>query len=180
MGKLVFLDTETTGLSLEDDIWEFAAIIWWPGGLRTVDHFFIEHDPKKAVKLPKRFRADHDARYNKEEAVSQKRAAEFIHEITGNGAHIVGAVPNFDTERLALLLRKHGYEPGWHYHIQDAETLTVGYLRGRGESAPNLPWDSDELSRRIGVEPPSENERHTALGDAFWAERLYGTIMGEW
>lgn len=42
----------------------------------------------------------------------------------------------------------------------------------------SLPWDSDDLSRAVGVEPPSEDERHTALGDARWVKRLYENITG--
>lgn len=29
-----------------------------------------------------------------------------------------------------------------------------------------------------GVQPPSEQDRHTALGDALWAQRLYDAITG--
>jgi hypothetical protein len=43
---------------------------------------------------------------------------------------------------------------------------------------PSLPWDSDALSRLCGVDPPGEVERHTALGDARWAMRLYDAIVG--
>lgn len=41
-----------------------------------------------------------------------------------------------------------------------------------------LPWKSDNVSRVCGVEPPSEQERHTAMGDALWAMRLYDRISG--
>ncbi len=40
------------------------------------------------------------------------------------------------------------------------------------------PWRSDELSRACGVEPPNEEERHTALGDARWVKRWYDHIIG--
>jgi hypothetical protein len=94
------------------------------------------------------------------------------------GAHLVGAVPNFDTEVFDPLLRAHGLAPAWYYHLQDVETLAVGYLLGQGKPAPELPWKSDELMAEIGVEPPAEDERHTALGDARWAKRAYDVIMG--
>ncbi|HTE66667.1 MAG TPA: hypothetical protein VK736_10485, partial [Candidatus Binatia bacterium] len=79
--------------------------------------------------------------------------------------------------------------PAWHYHLIDVEALAVGWLSGlRSETTlatgayagfvPSLPWDSDDLSRACGVEPASEAERHTALGDARWAMRLYDAIVG--
>lgn len=40
------------------------------------------------------------------------------------------------------------------------------------------PWRSDDLSRACGVEPPSDEDRHTAMGDARWAMRWYDAIVG--
>ena len=39
-----------------------------------------------------------------------------------------------------------------------------------------LPWRSDDLSTAVEVEPAPEHERHTALGDARWALRIYDAI----
>ena len=189
MSALVFMDTETTGLSLDDDIWEFAAIRREPDGSESQHHLFIDHDQIKCSDLPESFRDDHIARWNTHTSIGQGAAAEFISGLFFDRPHIVGAVPNFDTERLALLLRRHGFEPGWHYHLVDVENLAVGYLAGEihaeqiyglnpRRAIPSLSWDSDELSRRVGVEPPDEDERHTAMGDARWAMRLYDAITG--
>ena len=106
------------------------------------------------------------------------------------GAHLVGAVPSFDEERLRRLLRANGACPGWHYHLIDVEALAVGWLCGGGprrrtpEGAftglgdpPALPWDSRALSRAVGVEP-DQYDAHTALGDARWAKALFDAIMG--
>jgi len=38
------------------------------------------------------------------------------------GATIVGAVPSFDTETLAKLLRAEGYLPSWHHRLRCVET----------------------------------------------------------
>jgi hypothetical protein len=103
-------------------------------------------------------------------------------------AHIVGAVPNFDTELLAAMLRRHGLCPSWRYHLIDVENLAVGFLKASvhaGVIVPEfvpealaLPWKSDDISRACGVEPPTAEERHTAMGDARWAMRLYDRING--
>jgi hypothetical protein len=95
------------------------------------------------------------------------------------GAFIVGAVPNFDTEVLARLLRKNGFLEAWHYHLRDIEAMAIGYLAGQGlEFIPGADWKSDDLSKACGVEPPNDEERHTALGDARWVMRWYDAIMG--
>jgi hypothetical protein len=75
-------------------------------------------------------------------------------------------------------MRARGICPAWHYHVQDFDTLIAGYLVGQGKPVPSLPWESDDLSRLIGVEPPGEAERHTALGDARWAVRVWDAVLG--
>jgi hypothetical protein len=98
-------------------------------------------------------------------------------------AHLVGAVPNFDADVLDRRMREHGILPSWHYHLVDVETLAVGWLarrsdRGRVNDIPTLPWDSEAVSRALNVEPPADNERHTAMGDAKWVRAMYDSIMG--
>lgn len=127
--------------------------------------------------------------------VSSGVAAAAVHAWT-HRAHIVGAVPNFDTECLAALLRDNWLTPSWHYHLIDVETLAVGWLARkfdadaqskaipsgtaaqmrRAEFEP--PWSSEGLSDALGVELPNEADRHTALGDARWAARVYDRVMG--
>lgn len=178
---LVFLDTETTGLSLDDDIWEFAGIRRHPDGREIELHLFIDHDREKCARLPESFFADHRHRYRRADSVPREQAAREISrflapDADGGRAHVVGAVPNFDAERLALLLTEFGYPTGWHYHLIDIENLAVGYLARSGDE-PDIPWDSDEISRAIGVEPPTD-ERHTAMGDARWAMAIYDRVIG--
>lgn len=193
MSAILFMDTETTGLSLLDDIWEFGAIRREGDGTETEHHLFIQHDPDGCRQLSESFLADHNRRFPKsgcaswhESVYSRMDAAHYIHGLVSDRPHIVGAVPNFDTERLALLLERHGCRWGGHYHLIDAENLAVGYLagfaqHGHAEGITDLitpPWDSDDLSRAIGVEPAGEGERHTAMGDARWVMRIYDAVMG--
>lgn len=191
---MVIMDTETTGLSLDDDIWEFAALRRERNGRETTHHFFLRHDTAKCLRLPEPFLTDHQARFPTSDTpewhtdvLSQPDAADYLARyVFTDRPHVVGAVPNFDTERVALLLRAHGHEPGWHYHLIDVENLAVGYLAGlraagAGENGhdaelPALPWNSDDLSRAVGVEPPT-TARHTAMGDVLWAAALYDAIM---
>ena len=52
MTRIAFMDTETTGLGLDDDIWEFAAIVREPDGTETGHHMFIQHDTQRCNALP--------------------------------------------------------------------------------------------------------------------------------
>jgi DNA polymerase III epsilon subunit-like protein len=189
--RLAFVDTETTGLSLDDDIWEFAAIVREPDGSETTHHLFIEHDWQRCNLLPEPFLTDHQARFPQSgtvdwhpDVLTRQSAALTIAGVLGDKTHIVGAVPNFDTERIALLLRRFGIEPGWHYHLIDIENLAVGFLYGQNSprvlpddelGLPSLPWNSEEVSGAVGVDP-DDYERHTALGDAQWARAIYDAV----
>lgn len=185
MSDLVFLDTETTGLSLEDDIWEFAAIRRTPDGDERELHLFLRHSTMRCQQLPPSFLADHERRFPAshsstwhKDTVSQGQAADLINAFLSGKPHIVGAVPNFDTERLAVLLSSfiENWRMPWHYHLIDVENLAVGYLAAKGTPV-SLPWNSDEVSAAVGVTVP-EDERHTAMGDARWAMRLYDAVTG--
>lgn len=197
MTALVFMDTETTGLSLDDDIWEFAAIRREADGTERELHLFLEHSSAKCSRLPDSFRADHARRFPSgcsDRITPRREACQAIASLFGEDRpHVVGAVPNFDTERLSRMIRAEWphwpRDSFWHYHLIDVESLAVGYLYGLlstrdgyldsigNYKPPTLPWDSDELSRACGVEPPTD-ERHTAMGDVRWATALYDAIQG--
>lgn len=104
------------------------------------------------------------------------------------GAHMIGMVPSFDTDRLGRLLRLWRACPGWHYQPQDVETLAAGAIlnnlknlqRGsvrasQAAELATLPYDSEELSRFFGVDP-DRFDRHSALGDVRWAAALWDSL----
>lgn len=131
---------------------------------------------------------------------------QFAREFAGltRRAHLVGAVVSFDADRLWRLLRASGECPMWHYHLIDVEALVAGWLAAQQHPRqsfvvldvddpsqvkpvatttqqpidPTPPWDSNELSRAVGVDP-DQFDRHTALGDARWARAIYDAVMGD-
>lgn len=176
--RLVFLDTETTGLSLADHIWDFAAIVREPGEPDVEIQTYVQHGRGKGRRLPEPFRSRYEDRYDDKTAMNPAAFATLVAGLLADRAHVVGAVPNFDTERLALLLAAHGIRAPWHYHLIDVECLVIGRLAARGFPTGLLtpPWESDHLSLAVGIDP-ADYDRHSAIGDARWARDLYDKVM---
>lgn len=187
MSDIVFLDTETLGVHIDAPIWELAAIrrnFAEDGSFKEHElHIFIHHYSLPWLTgpdaLPEQFAADYRKRFKAGSAYGKSGAAEVIAGFLAGRPHIVGAVPNFDTERISHQLLRPAHIPDpWHYHLIDVENLAAGYLVGRGvDEFCRPPWDSNELSRTIGVDP-GQYERHTAMGDVLWVRAQYDAMMG--
>jgi DNA polymerase III epsilon subunit-like protein len=107
-------------------------------------------------------------------------------------AVLIGSNPAFDDAFLKKLLQDNGRRIGWHYRTVDIATMAVGHLYGqaytltkqqcdpafygRADALLEGGWRSYELSRLMGIEPPSKADAHTALGDARWARDVYDAI----
>jgi DNA polymerase III epsilon subunit-like protein len=162
---IVFLDTETTGLDPDrHEIWEVGLI-----RANSNYHWFLPVDLGRADPVALGIGQFH-RRYDRRNITNLRDFAGEFAELT-LGAHLAGAVVSFDEERLRKLLRSNGACPEWHYHLVDVEALVAGKL------GLKPPWDSNELSRAVGVDP-GDFERHSALGDAMWAQALYRAVMG--
>lgn len=199
LAPVCFVDCETTGLDPNrHEIWEVGLIL--PGG---IEHgWFLPVDEERADLIALNIGGYFDRHPYKLEddfdfAVTAPRpfAGEF--QRLTRGLHLAGAVPSFDADFLSRLMLLHHVRPAWHYHLIDVEPLAVGYVvraataiydRGGGSSAAaehaenmraaalTLPWNSDQLSAALGIEP-ANYERHTALGDARWAKAIYDKVM---
>lgn len=201
MSDIVFLDTETLGTDIDSPIWELAAVRRHSSGGETPLHIFIDHDPDPWMdnpEFPDRFKDDYKARYNVYNSMTRSDAAAVLKNFLTGRPHIVGAVTNFDTERIAhQLLRPKGIGELWNYHLIEIENQVVGYIRAVSEVVSaagvsdlffdlggqsitdllQLPWNSNELSRAVGVDP-DQYDRHTAMGDVRWVMAQYDAITG--
>lgn len=185
MTDIVFLDTETLGVHIDAPIWELAAVrrnFAEDGSYKEHElHIFIHHYAPPWLTgpnaLPEQFAADYGRRFRAGSAYGKSGAAEVLSSFLAGRPHIVGAVPNFDTERISHQLLRPAHIPDpWHYHLIDVENLAVGYLAARG-GLTEPPYKSDDLSRAIGIEPDGF-ERHTAMGDVLWVRAQYDAVMG--
>jgi hypothetical protein len=181
MTRICFIDTETTSLRPDRRAWEVGLIVRDTDTPDVEYQWFIDlydldlgnADPM-SLRIGK-FYERHPSFNGQGTTYGECETLADIESLT-RGAHLVGAVPNFDADVIGTRMRANGICPSWHYHLQDFETLIVGYLCGRGDDPPSLPWKSDELSQLVDVEPPTD-DRHSAIGDARWAVRVWDKIM---
>ena len=187
---VAFVDCETLGLDpRRHPIWEVAVItpdgtehLWQVKWSRAV----LDNADPVALEIN-----GFEDRYGETDVpfISPHESAELFASLV-DGLHLAGAVVSFDEERLRgmhdlLLGRPEGKYP-WSYHVIDVEALAIGFLAGKQAALPLSkmlvvapPWKSDELTEALGLEAVSDAERHTALGDARWAKRIYEAVMGD-
>lgn len=203
MRKMVFLDTETTGLDDDlDEPWEIGYIIRdLQRGRDTEGSILVEHDTERAKSLPAEFYADYCRRYDPVSAVSRAHATRLLQgvfDVAGDGPRptLVGCVPSFDTLRLGRMMRQNGAVSAWHYHIQDVESVALGWISAK------LAWDSrldpnrrqelqtlvdglavagrsprnEDLGRALGIDP-ANYDRHTGLGDCRYARDMWDAMF---
>jgi len=172
---IVFLDTETCGLGLDDPIWEIALIRREPDGVETRHHFFVEHDAACAETLPDPFRSDHDQRYATILATSLDDLNVLLRYLLrpgpdGAAAHIVGMCPWFDMDRIEHQIT--GSEVPWHFHLLDVEAMAYAHHATLGHPAATVPWSSNDLLSALGITVRKE-DRHTAMYDAELARAAF-------
>lgn len=180
MTRLIFLDTETTGLDPErNQVWEVACIVRdydESGKVVTQDeehHWFLYVDLAKADLIALnigRYFERHPTMVEKNHATAVANRATFAGEFfkLSIGAHIVGAVPDFDTRFLAKLLGEYNFLPAWHYHLVCVENLLAGHYQ------MEPPWKSRDLMEKAGV---VNEAAHTAMGDTRAVRDSYDAVM---
>ncbi|MFD7861817.1 exonuclease domain-containing protein [Streptomyces sp. NPDC059783] len=202
---LAFIDTETTGLDPHThEIWEIAVIKRDPDGRDWESHFQIRKSDihlaqtadEQALKIGRyheRIAVPADCGYAQIDGDGRPCAMSrdtLVYDLTRllTGAMLVGSNPAFDAAFLRAFL---GATP-WHYRTVDIAAMAVGHLYGqaytltkqqcsaeyyaRADALLADGWRSYELSRLMGIEPPSKSDAHTALGDARWARDVYDAI----
>jgi DNA polymerase III epsilon subunit-like protein len=174
MTYLAFIDTETTGLHPNRRPWEIAII---RRDLTTVvpeqsvtiqvnDVDLSDADPM-ALNIGRFYERHGHGQGSR--SLSEAQAAQLVEQWT-RGAYLVGAVPSFDAETLAGMLRRHRLSPGWHHRLRCVETLASGHLRREVGGLK-------DAAKALGV-PVDEAVLHTAMGDARLAAAVWDAVMG--
>lgn len=193
---IAFLDTESDGVHPARKVWEVAIIRRDPDGTETAWQAFVDIDlsttPDGFGLAVGKFHDRHPLGRHIAHGDSwsvpsfgmdgylSRRDAAFEVAARTHGAVVVGINPGFDVGGLDPLLRAHGLLPTWDYTPTCAKTLAAGWLVGRGLLNPKTsppPWKTGDIAEKLGIVIP-DDERHTALGDARFAVRMYDAATG--
>lgn len=203
---VVAIDTETVSLHPAAEVWEFGGVRRNADGTHTtmtrmLANPNLRHADQQALRVGRFYERHPHATSNRANGSTYKVNAstgvlrsrhDFAREIAGftHDAVLLVNNPTFDVPRLELLLRGQGILPSWYYRPIDVVALAAGALLGGAiddddllaelaEEGPVSSWGSAFVSERLGVRLPSDDERHTALGDARWVLRLYDAALGQ-
>jgi len=177
----VFLDVEADGLHPNRRPWEIAMVRREPDGTERELAFFValnlqasdpvgldigrfwdRHPTGRKLSGKPATPGDAVVVYNVHDASRTVMQWTF-------GATIVGAVPSFDTDILARMLRSEGHLPAWHHRLRCVETMAYGHLKRE-------PGGLRDCADALGI-PYRVDALHTALGDARLARDIHDHIL---
>ncbi|NUS82998.1 MAG: hypothetical protein HOY75_09640 [Streptomyces sp.] len=187
---IAFVDCETTHLDASiGAAWEVAVILREFEDDQHTDTEYVWQirpnlkgaDPEalKVGRFEERFAVPEgaEAAWTADESghVAPMTRAEAITAIVNvlRGAVLVGSNPAFDDRHLRRLVGRGRAQ--WHYRPYDIVQLAAAKLGA--QAVGPLPWPTHPMSRAVGVEPPSRDVAHTALGDARWARDVHDAAM---
>lgn len=162
-GKLVFLDTEATGLLEHHQIWEIA----WAVNKGSVFSAIVPHTVVGADEFALEIGNYYERRANLMELWNPEAEEVLYHEL--QGATIVASNPTFDAEKFQ---KRWGVRDLWHHRMIDLESYALGRLwkddqmRGQYQIAEEL--------IRLGYDVPLPD--HSAGNDVKCLQACFYTL----
>ena len=200
MKRTIFIDCETDRLGEGRRVWDIGFVEYTANGGRR-EHSWLISDVDLSGAVPAALEIGHFADRHPlagasvpvgTELMTEQQAARELFAVAYN-ATMAGIVVNFDTEALNAMMRRHYLTwPGWH-HLLCVENRALGVLAGRAftdpeiaeahaellreASEPGARWKTEDVAAAFHVPPMPDHERHTAIGDARLAERIWHASM---
>lgn len=167
---LIFLDTETMGLDLQQHpIWEIALIRREVDGTENAFYAQILDDYGSMYPipdgLPEPFRSDVARRYDAMDprALTRDRVWGKLKPFFRDKPMVVGANPHFDLDRIAFWIG----QLNWYYRTVDVEAMAAGFHQ-------QIIGGLSDIATYMGI---STTGAHTAIGDMNMVMRIFDTIM---
>ena len=157
---LVFLDTETTGLTMDHDVWEIAMAF----GESPVQVIQVPHSIRNANKMALELNGYFKRFLGFDHVI---HLADIDMPLWLEGKTIVGANPSFDMYRL----EKRWGRQTWHYRMIDVESMAIPVLDL--DKTIGLFGLATRL-RQMGFDIP-END-HSAGADVLATREVYRTL----
>lgn len=203
--RIVYLDTETGGLRVDDRPWEVALIVEQDSQIEQylfhVSDFRPGDADQKALELGGFYDrhplwapdenlanlaiAGPDLDLPVRHHVAPEAAVVHAVEQLTRRLPVVGCNPGFDTFRiLERAFARHGFATTWHYRPICATTYAAAIAdrarAHRGEPPLPLPWTNEVVGAALGVPRDGSGTVHTGLADAHYARNLLRAARGVW
>lgn len=181
---IVVVDVEATGVDPHgvDRPWDVAVIRRDRDGSITIYQAIVQLPPaleeRARATLPQNFRDDMARRYYPAIADGTAKTPEQVGrelvegplrpDAEGRYPIFAGLCPSYDAAMLAHLPGVHDPSRGrdplpWHHELVDVGVLAAGWL-----GAVRFPVARADVEAGLDVSEPTDETRHTALGDARW------------
>lgn len=169
LNKLIFIDTETTGLDPQRyEAYEVA----WAGETGEPKRLILPHDWRNGEPFALSVGHYFDRKIFNEPMASEGQLAGFADELVN--ATLVGSNPSFDAAHLTETLREYGLQPTWNHRLVN---VAEGAMWIFGWDRPKGLADVTKHLRELGHEIPEPD--HTAVGDVLTTRAVYKALRNE-
>ena len=172
--KLLFIDSETTGLSPDfNEAIEWAGVLTEPDGVTVIKTFEAKVKPLHMDRFDPKAKEVNG--YNEAEWADAPDAVLTAAEMhtMARDAILVGQNVSFDEGFLTAFLKQHGLKPTWHYHKVDTMGLAWPLIKNGAIDGLSLA----NLAKWAGVE---QTKPHRAMSDVLCVQKVYLALMAKY
>ena len=172
--KLLFIDSETTGLSPDfNEAIEWAGVLTEPDGVTVLKTFEAKVKPLHMDRFTAKAKEVNG--YNEAEWADAPDAiltAAEMHTMARD-AILVGQNVSFDENFLTAFLKQHSLKPTWHYHKIDTMVLAWPLIKSGKISGLSLV----DLALWAGA---TQVTPHRAMSDVLCVQKVYLALMAKY